>query len=345
MDNFVIRKRSSDHGGGQPSKRPRGADEDGEPAGRRREPLKLMSLNANGLGVRLGIETDKKELCAVVDKEKPDIIAIQEVRLPCAGPKGAKRDDKTVKRTHSQVNTNDKKGQEEQQRLSLLMRNETFKDYKVYLSLATWRYAGSAVMVHKDCLPDTVYYNVVGEEGHHFDGRVIVMEFGNLTIVATYAPNNGTPSKDGKEDSFARRRKWDAEMKAFLVKMKAQGRDVVWLGDLNVAHRRPDVTDPDWFSEQMRDPAPRDYNDGGQPGYTFNEQDRFTGILQESGLVDAFRHANPADEPCNDRGSANWTWRGTGAATDRYHNKGMRIDYTLVSSSLLPRVQSALIRS
>ena len=38
-----------------------------------------------------------------------------------------------------------------------------------------------------------------------------------------------------------------------------------------------------------------------------------------------------------------WSWRGTGAITDKYHAKGMRIDYTLVSKSLRAHVLESTI--
>jgi len=38
-----------------------------------------------------------------------------------------------------------------------------------------------------------------------------------------------------------------------------------------------------------------------------------------------------------------WTWRGTPSESDRYYKRGMRIDYTCVSRSLVPRIHEAVI--
>ena len=62
----------------------------------------------------------------------------------------------------------------------------------------------------------------------HPDGRVIVAAFDELEVLGTYAPNNGST-----EESFARRRQWDAAVGAFLHGADAS-RPVMWLGDLNV---------------------------------------------------------------------------------------------------------------
>lgn len=173
---------------------------------------------------------------------------------------------------------------------------------------------------------------------HHPEGRVILASFDAFDVLGTYSPNNGTT-----EPSFARRREWDAACAAFLA-ARPQARPLVWLGDLNVAAEWDDVgPSPDWFRHKNgQDAAHAD--DRGQPGFTASEQRRFRELCgRGSGLVDAYRHLHP---------TPNWavdaTWRGSPGVngppeTGRYYNKGMRIDYVLLSPRLAPRVTAATV--
>lgn len=121
-----------------------------------------------------------------------------------------------------------------------------------------------------------------------------------------------------------------------------------------------------------------DDGDKGQPGTTVNEQRRFKEILRMGGLVDAYRlkhppppdallewsaeaakgsgstHGVPAGDArrrrqgdCVEAGREAFTWRGSPGkdtpAGGRYFGRGMRIDYTLISESLVPRVVRAEI--
>ena len=137
-------------------------------------------------------------------------------------------------------------------------------------------------------------------------------------------------------------------------------------------------TSPQW-TDPTKDPM-LDDRDKGQPGCSINEQLRLKEILREGGLVDAYRSKHPP--PVNamlswdgsietaglgaggesvaggknlcrqkgdyvEAGKEAWTWRGA-AGTDvssagRYYGRGMRIDYTLISASLVPRVVRAEI--
>ena len=85
------------------------------------------------------------------------------------------------------------------------------------------------------------------------------------------------------EESFERRRRWDAECGALL--RRPRDRPLVWLGDLNVAAEWGDVgPDPSWFRHKNGQEAAADA-DKGQPGFTHNEQAR-TCIRAQDGSLD-----------------------------------------------------------
>ena len=89
-------------------------------------------------------------------------------------------------------------------------------------------------------------------------------------------------------------------------------------GDLNVAHQEIDLKNPK-----------SNYNK--TPGYTQAEIDGLTTLL-ESGFVDTFRSLNPQTIKYSW-----WSYRG-GA---RSKNVGWRLDYFLVSQSLMPSVKDS----
>ncbi|MDZ7379495.1 MAG: exodeoxyribonuclease III [candidate division KSB1 bacterium] len=101
-----------------------------------------------------------------------------------------------------------------------------------------------------------------------------------------------------------------------------QHKPVVCCGDFNVAHRPIDLARPG--------------ANVGQHGFTDAERAGFQRFL-DAGFVDTFRYLHP-DAP----GHYTW-WRQYGGARER--NIGWRIDYILVSASLLPHLRAAAILS
>jgi exodeoxyribonuclease-3 len=95
---------------------------------------------------------------------------------------------------------------------------------------------------------------------------------------------------------------------------------VIVCGDLNVAHQAIDIANPK-----------SNYNKSA--GYTQREIDGFTRLL-EAGYVDTFRHFYPQEVKYS-----YWNY----VTNARAKNVGWRIDYFLVSQSLLPKVKDAMI--
>jgi len=63
-------------------------------------------------------------------------------------------------------------------------------------------------------------------KGHHPEGRVIICEFpSGLTVLSTYAPNNGN-----KAESFKRRQDWDKSVNEWVTSKKEEGKKVIWMG-------------------------------------------------------------------------------------------------------------------
>lgn len=145
------------------------------------------------------------------------------------------------------------------------------------------------------------------------EGRVIAADLGPLTIITAYFPNGG---RRGDRLDFKL-----AFYEAFLAHvegLRARGRTVLFMGDLNVAHTAIDLARP--------------AENEGHTGFLPVERAWFDRVLAH-GYADTFRALNPGArdvytywEPWRDR---------------RARNIGWRIDYVVVSADLLPSVESA----
>lgn len=146
------------------------------------------------------------------------------------------------------------------------------------------------------------------------EGRVLAAEFEDFWVVSVYTPN----SKGKLERLSLRSEQWD---KAFLMYMKEleKTKPVVFMGDLNVAHKEIDLARPDanHFSH----------------GFTDEERAGFDAILAAD-FLDTFRLFNDKPEQYT------W-WTAWGGA--RARNVGWRIDYVVASKSLGDRITDAAI--
>ena len=146
--------------------------------------------------------------------------------------------------------------------------------------------------------------------GHPREGRITCAKIGGLNIISAYAPNS--------QHALARleyRMDWDADFRSLVKSMD----NVVACGDFNVAHCETDLANP----EENRMNA----------GFSDQERADFSLLLNEADLSDVWRENNP-----DATGKYTWWSYRFGA---RRKNIGWRIDYTLVSRSLLPRVVRA----
>jgi exodeoxyribonuclease-3 len=173
-------------------------------------------------------------------------------------------------------------------------------------------YSGTAVITRIKPLNVTKGVNIVE---HDTEGRVICLEMDNFFLVNVYVPNSGSELK-----RLGYRQDWDIAFFTWLKGLE-KVKPVVVCGDFNVAHKPVDLA------------RPKD-NYNKSAGYMQEEidgMDRFTG----GGLTDTFRRLYPEVT-----GRYSWWSYRAGA---RSKNIGWRIDYFLVSESLMPQVKNAFI--
>uniref|UniRef100_A0A7N0RJ81 DNA-(apurinic or apyrimidinic site) endonuclease n=1 Tax=Kalanchoe fedtschenkoi TaxID=63787 RepID=A0A7N0RJ81_KALFE len=291
---------------------------------KQKEPLKFLTWNANSLLLR--VKNNWPEVCKFVSELDPDVIAIQEVRMPAAGSKGAPKNPGELK-----DDTN--AAREEKRVLMRALSSAPFGDYEVWWSLSDSKYAGTALLVKRCFKPKKVSFSLDQTSSKHEpDGRVILAEFETFRLLNTYVPNNGWKEE---ENSFQRRRKWDKRILDFVL--QSSDKNLIWCGDLNVSHEEIDVSHPEFFSAaKLNGYIPPSKEDVGQPGFTLAERKRFGSILKEGKLIDAYRLLHK--EKDMDQG---FSWSGN--PIGKYRGKRMRIDYFVVSEKLKNRILSCEI--
>lgn len=172
-------------------------------------------------------------------------------------------------------------------------------------------YSGTAILTKTK--PISVTYDMAKPE-HDQEGRVITAEYDDFYLVNVYVPNSGNELV-----RLDYRKTWDRDFLIYLKSLE-QKKPVIACGDFNVAHQPIDIARPK-----------SNYNKTA--GYTQVEIDGFTQFV-DSGFVDTFRHKFPEE--------VKYTWWSF-RANARENNIGWRIDYFLVSKTLVPKLKEAFI--
>jgi exodeoxyribonuclease-3 len=206
------------------------------------------------------------------------------------------------------------KAQDDQVREALFGLDGT-AGYEVYSSSAVKKgYSGTAILTKTT--PLSVKAGI-GVEELDQEGRVLCAEFDTFFFVTVYTPNSSSGLK-----RLPFRKQWDQVFLEYIQRLDAQ-KPVVVTGDLNVAHNAIDLARPH-----------ANYNK--TPGYTQDEIDGMSTLLEQAHLRDTWRDAHP-----NQVGYSWWSFRG-GA---REKNVGWRLDYVLVSERLTYSINNPSIHT
>lgn len=155
-----------------------------------------------------------------------------------------------------------------------------------------------------------------GSDKHDSEGRCLTIEFPGYYLVTTYVPNAGQKL----QNLDYRTKEWDVDFLAYLKKLE-ETKPVVWCGDLNVAHQPIDLANPKGNKKTA--------------GFTQQERDNFTNLLA-AGFTDTFRHFKPEEK----NAYTFWSYK----TNARVKDAGWRLDYFVVSNSILPNVKDSFIR-
>jgi exodeoxyribonuclease-3 len=198
---------------------------------------------------------------------------------------------------------------------------DIFSDYEQFYSFSVKKgYSGTAIWVRKSLGLKTT---LISTDGWDFgtdeygsagnEGRITALDVGEFVLISVYVPN-------AKEDlsRLKLRQVWDEALAEFI---KSLGKPVVVCGDFNVAHEEIDLANP--------------RANRGKHGFTDEERADFGKLLSSADLVDTFRYFYPSLQD-----AYTW-WSHWGQA--RAKNVGWRIDYFLVSVSLVAQIESSMI--
>ena len=172
-------------------------------------------------------------------------------------------------------------------------------------------YSGTATF-HK-IAPDEVGLGLGVDEFDH-EGRVIRFRYGDLYLYNIYFPNGGQENQrvPFKLDFYAK-------LLEICDDLHAKGKEIIITGDFNTAHNEIDLANP----------KSNEKNTGFLP-----EERVWIDKYLEHGFVDAFRVLYP------ERVAYTW-W--TYRFNSRARNVGWRLDYYLVSESLMDRVEDVVV--
>ena len=163
---------------------------------------------------------------------------------------------------------------------------------------------------------------VVGYGSPEFDaeGRYVELRFDTprrrFSVISCYFPSGSS----GEERQLAKFR-FLAELDPHLARLKGE-REFILCGDVNIAHREQDLKN--WRSNRKNS------------GFLPEERAWMTKLLDETGLVDVYRHLQPdTTEACY-----TW-WSNRGQAYT--NNVGWRLDYHLATPDIAQLARSEAI--
>ncbi len=147
------------------------------------------------------------------------------------------------------------------------------------------------------------------------EGRYLEAQFGPLSVISLYLPS-GSSSEERQQAKFA----FMDHFRPHLENLAASGREIVLVGDWNIAHREIDLKN--WKGNQKNS------------GFLPEERAWIGRLFDELGYVDIWRTLYP-EAP----GYTWWSNRGQAYAKD----VGWRIDYQIATAKLAATAQSASV--
>lgn len=186
--------------------------------------------------------------------------------------------------------------------------------YAIYCNSAEKKsYSGTALLCKNKPIK---IVNDLGISEHDTEGRILCADYLNFYIVNVYVPNSGQ-----QLERLSYRKIWDTDFLNYLKTLE-KTKPVIVCGDFNVAHQPIDL---------KNDKA--NYNKTA--GYTQIEIDGMQNLL-DAGFVDTFRYLHPKKITYSF-----WSYR----FHARARNIGWRIDYFLISKSLVDNIKEVKILS
>jgi len=202
------------------------------------------------------------------------------------------------------------KANEDQLDLSLF--EEAGYRYNYWYSAQKKGYSGVAILSKTQ--PDNVAFGT-GIDYMDFEGRNIRADFGDISIMSMYLPSGTNMQRLDFKLTYM------ADFQEYVNDLKKTNPNLIVLGDYNICHEAIDIHNPVGLKNVS--------------GFLPVERE-WIGDFMKSGFIDSFREFN--SEPDN---YTWWSYR----ANARNNNKGWRLDYAMVASTLKDRLSRSIILS
>ena len=180
--------------------------------------MKFISWNIDSLNAALTGDSARallsRDVLDTIIENNPEIIAIQETKLPSKGPT--------------------------KKHLKILA--DKFSDYEIVwnssVEPARKGYAGTMFLYKNNLSPSVSYPQIGAPSTMDVEGRIITLEFDDFYLTQVYTPNAGEGLKRLEE-----RQIWDIKYADYLEELDKK-KPVIATGDFNVAHKEIDLAHP-----------------------------------------------------------------------------------------------------
>ncbi len=173
----------------------------------------------------------------------------------------------------------------------------------------------SGVAIFTKIKPTKIEYGHKLEQSD-FEGRVLRVDFGNLTLINAYFPS-GTSGDERQTYKY----KWLDEFFNYLQELRKIRPKLIVVGDYNIAHTELDIHDPKGNKKSS--------------GFLPEERAWMDKFLQQD-WVDTFREIHP-------KTTGGYSWWSQRFPSVRMQNKGWRIDYICITKNLQKQLKDARI--
>lgn len=190
-------------------------------------------------------------------------------------------------------------------------KTRNLKGYYSYFSYSKLRKGYSGVAIYTKKEPEKVEYGL-GIKRFDDEGRIVIGYYKDFVLINCYFPNAGiSPERLKYKLEF-----YDAFLK-FINKLKKEGKNVIFTGDVNTAHNAIDLAHPKANENNT--------------GFLRIERDWLDKVV-ENNFLDIFRTLNP------DKKEVYTYWDMKTRARDR--NVGWRIDYFFTNKEFFKNIKS-----
>lgn len=167
---------------------------------KRDDNFRIVTMNSNSLANRISDKKNHADFKAFIECHLPDIVAIQEVRLPAKTTSSNPKKNDGSRRDRTKIDDRDSKASTDKH---LLKNCEAFKYYQMYYSLSDWRYAGTAIALRKNSRePLWIEYTFKAAEDKsikHQESQMLNDQASSITPMTAAAAEDAVTAPEEKE--------------------------------------------------------------------------------------------------------------------------------------------------